>query len=225
MNSGKCVYCEKDGPLTKEEVFPKFLALKAGFNIVVNRKWGLKPLRLPPVLRDVCRNCNNVVLGQLDSYVSTLFKDYFLTSIPSLVNIQFQYDFQLLHRWLFKVAYNSARAVNERTDGFHVHIPYIRGDRPTNHNSALFVGVFEASEAQPREVAGGMPDVYTPSFHNIGQLKFSNARWVSCFFSLAYTMSFASYCFQIIDFCEESPTRIRSKRSRFLVEEGHVPHM
>jgi hypothetical protein len=210
MNFGKCSYCGRERQLSKEEVFPKFLAHKAGFHVFVDRRKGLKPLRLPPVLRDVCKNCNNVVLGNLDSYVSSLFKSYFLAPVSPPVRITFKYDFESLHRWLLKVTYNFARATGHRTDVFQRHIPYILADRSEpNANSVVLLGVFEASQAQPREAAAGMPEIFPPMFHNIGEIKFSNALWVKGFLSIAYCVSFASYCFQVMDFCEGTPSEIR----------------
>ena len=109
MNLGKCAYCGREQPLSKEEVFPKFLAHKVGFHIFVDRRRGLKPLRLPPVLRDVCQNCNNVVLSQLDSYVSSLFKSYFLVPISSPVHVTFSYKFELLTRGVVACVRRSSR--------------------------------------------------------------------------------------------------------------------
>ena len=212
MNFGKCAYCGRKRPLSKEEVFPKFLAHKIGFHIFVDRRRGLKPLRLPPVLRDVCQKCNNVVLSQLDSYVSSLFKSHFLVPISSPVCVTFRYKFETLHRWLLKVVYNFARAADHRTDVFQVYIPYILGEQSEpKTSSTILVGVFEASQAQPHEIAAGMPETFSPMFHNIGEIKFSNVRWVKGFLSFAYCVTFASYCFQIIDFCEGTPTTIRNE--------------
>jgi hypothetical protein len=212
MNFGKCAYCSKEQPLSKEEVFPKFLAHKVGFHVFVDRRRGLKPLRAPPVLRDVCQNCNNVVLSQLDSYASSLFKSYFFVPIPSPVQVTFSYKFELLHRWLLKVVYNFARATSQRTDVFQGYIPYILGEHSEpKTSSTILVGIFEASQAQPHEIAAGMPETFSPMFHNIGEIRFSNVRWVKGFLSFAYSVTFTSYCFQIIDFCGETPVEIRKE--------------
>ena len=210
MNAGRCAYCGNEGPLTKEEVFAKFLARKAGFNTCVDRRAGAVRLRTPPVLRDVCRICNNERLGRLDTYASQLFKDYFLPPIASPVRLVFRYDFELLHRWLLKVFYNFARKVGHRTDVFEPHIPYILGDGSNpSSNSCVLVGVFEASEADLREAAAGMPPSYGPMLHTIGRVRFSNVRWVTGFFAFGYFASFASFCFEVIEFCKGTPRDIQ----------------
>ncbi len=149
MNLGKCAYCGREQPLSKEEVFPKFLAHKVGFHIFVDRRRGLKPLRLPPVLRDVCQNCNNVVLSQLDSYVSSLFKSYFLVPISSPVHVTFSYKFELLTRGVVACVRRSSRGrfpakcrpvrrwtcqnreqrifPNNQIIGRHLYFPSVRG--------------------------------------------------------------------------------------------------
>ena len=212
MKTGKCAYCGKEGPLTKEEAFPKFLAHKAGYNVFVDRRRGRSPLRLPPVLRDVCQNCNNVLLGRLDTYASQLFKLYFRVPVSVPVLITFQYDFGLLHRWLLKLTYNFARAISERVDVFQQHIPYILGDgSKAGPNSCLLVGVFEQSPAQANETAAGMPPAFAPMFHTIGQIKFANAKWVPGFLSFGYAVSVISYCFQVLEFCDGTPRPIRQE--------------
>jgi len=209
---GKCAYCGKVGPLTKEEVFPKFLAHKIRYTTFVDRRRGLKPLRLPPVQRDVCQHCNNILLGRLDTYVSAVCKSYFLVPVSPPVDISFKYDFRLLHRWLLKVLYNFARATGDRTDVFQRHVPYILGECPEPEtDSVVLLGVFEAAQAQSHEVAAGLPQSFTPFCHTIGHIKFSNVRWVRGCLSLAYCATFESYCFQVIDFCGNTPLHIRKE--------------
>ena len=95
---------------------------------------------------------------------------------------------------------------------FHDHLAYILGERDEQKiNSVLLIGVFEASQAQPHEVAGGMPETFSPMFHNIGEIKFSNVRWVKGFFSFAYCVTIASVCFQVIEFCQGTPGGIRQE--------------
>ena len=148
MKPGRCAYCGRNGALSKEELFPKFLAHKIGYRTVVDRRRGPKPLRMPPVLRDVCKDCNNVALGSLDAYASELTKEYFLVPISSPVEVKFKYRFDLLHRWLLKMSYNFARATGHRTDVFQDHLAYILGERDDQEDrSVLLIGVFEASRA------------------------------------------------------------------------------
>jgi hypothetical protein len=132
--------------------------------------------------------------------------------VASPVHIIFEYDYRLLHRWLLKVTYNFARATGLRTDIFLPHLPYILGkELEAKANSALLVGVFEASEARPHEIAAGFPRTFAPFVHSIGEIKFSNVRWVRGCLSFAYCVSVASFCFQVIDFCDVTPRELRSE--------------
>ncbi|WP_204142034.1 hypothetical protein [Halomicronema sp. CCY15110] len=61
---------------------------------------------------DVCRNCNNGPLSELDSYFLQLYDRYIYKFASPEKRIDFTYDFDKLARWLLKVSYNSARATN-----------------------------------------------------------------------------------------------------------------
>ncbi len=62
-----------------------------------------------PTIRDVCRACNSGPLSSLDAYVCSLYDRYFQILVRS-GEIKFEYDFDLLLRWLLKIGYNTARA-------------------------------------------------------------------------------------------------------------------
>jgi hypothetical protein len=63
-----------------------------------------------PTIADVCEACNNGPLSELDAYTCTLFERYFTHLVRPGDCIKFEFDFDLLLRWLVKVAYNVARA-------------------------------------------------------------------------------------------------------------------
>ena len=66
-----CAYCKSAGPLTREEIFPKFLSEKVGYTTFVDQTRDGAVLG-PVTVRDVCEQCNGVRLSALDNYVASL---------------------------------------------------------------------------------------------------------------------------------------------------------
>jgi hypothetical protein len=107
-----CAYCNKQGSLTKEHIWPRSLITKyeglKAFNPRINSFYNGEP-----VIKDVCATCNNIHLSKLDSYLSELHEKY-LQNILSPGDAAFiEYDYNLLLRALLKISYNSARAFAE----------------------------------------------------------------------------------------------------------------
>lgn len=122
----KCAYCNKEASLTREHVIPAFIY---AFQKEVARKAvGWNEVRKQMIggefkVKDVCVDCNNRVLGELDAHAKNLFKDAgLLVKNYKKETISFHYDYDLLLRWLLKVSFNSSR-----TDGAHASIfePYV----------------------------------------------------------------------------------------------------
>jgi hypothetical protein len=109
---GICSYCGEEGVPTREHIIPSWYYKHdpgpddSGF---MERAKG-KIVKTELTIRDVCSDCNGGRLSELDSYGKKLFfadlKNYVYTDTEHL----FEYDYELLCRWLLKVAYNSARA-------------------------------------------------------------------------------------------------------------------
>jgi hypothetical protein len=62
------------------------------------------------VVKDVCEDCNNIILSELDKYFCELDGKYFQQSIDPDDDIDFEYDYNLLSRALLKIAYNTSRS-------------------------------------------------------------------------------------------------------------------
>lgn len=129
---------------------------------------GLKGSRLPvtPVIHngeekfvqaevtiaDVCSACNNGFLSRLDAYGAKLWDEFFgLIPRPGEA-IRFEYDFDLLARWLLKVAYNVGRLRNSawRRYDFLKYLgeqaAYMRGDDPRAANLYVYLQLIGAAE-------------------------------------------------------------------------------
>ena len=102
-----CAYCKSPGPLTREEIFPKFLSEKVGYTTFVDQTRDGAVLG-PFTVRDVCEQCNGVRLSALDNYVASLYREYFSKPVDAPVDILFRYSYRLLVRWLFGKGRSSA---------------------------------------------------------------------------------------------------------------------
>lgn len=124
-----CSYCKshKHEPLTKEHVFPDFLFKKnPDYKFGYNGGIGKYTLSADQI-KDVCQYCNNVILSGLDTYAKDLCDKYFDSFIRAQP-IEFEYDYDLLLRWILKISYNAARAYKTSTAEFESYIPYILGE-------------------------------------------------------------------------------------------------
>lgn len=61
------------------------------------------------VVKDVCEDCNSIILSELDKYFCELTDNYFQHTIDIDDEVHFEYDYNLLSRALLKIAYNTAR--------------------------------------------------------------------------------------------------------------------
>jgi uncharacterized short protein YbdD (DUF466 family) len=127
---GICAYCAKQGKLTREHLFPESLARRTpSYDTYIDHSRPSKPPEAAPVLRDVCRKCNNERLGALDAYGAKLTDKYFTKFLDLPIRAEFNCDFHLLLRWLLKLLYNDARATaGAPTEVYRQLIPYILGE-------------------------------------------------------------------------------------------------
>jgi len=106
-----CAYCDREGSLTKEHIWPKCIIertpeLTARYAGNQNKFIGAEL-----VIADVCAECNNKKLSPLDFYLCSLFDSYFKNFCENSDAFDFIYDYDLLLRSLLKITYNSSRTV------------------------------------------------------------------------------------------------------------------
>jgi hypothetical protein len=139
-------YCKRPASLTKEHLWPAGLHKRL---LTLNQEakglfWLARLQReIPsePQIRDVCEQCNNVTLSELDNYICRLFDTAFSRIAQRNELIEFSYDYHPLKRWLLKMCFNSARIHNSvDRDALEVLVPYILDGRDSIGNSAqLFI--------------------------------------------------------------------------------------
>lgn len=109
-----CAYCKSTTNLTKEHIFPS--AIIKSFNIELLSMTDKSDYHFKgdPVIGDVCAECNNGILSQLDAHFVTCFKNQMLTPLKpgDEITFEYEYEYDLLLRELLKISYNSARASN-----------------------------------------------------------------------------------------------------------------
>src|SRR5712692_3516877 len=148
-----CAYCGASAvTLTNEEVFPKWTARQHP-TYTKNLARALPGRALPQsrAIKDVCERCNSERLSTLDHYAAALCKSY-LGIVKPGERGRLEYDHDLLTRWIWKVAYNAARANGEPTDPYQPLRPYILGDeRQPPSPQTLFAAVIRADPCTPEE--------------------------------------------------------------------------
>ncbi len=214
MPGRTCAYCGAPGPLTGEHLFPDFLTrvhptygtyLASALPHLVTSK--------APIIKDVCETCNNVRLGDLDQYASSLCREYLRRFVKPSESGHFEYDYHKLCRWLWKLGYNSARTGDDDPVLFTPLTGYILGETASPpFPQTVLVGVLRADASTDAErQALGSPFFY-PRLVRLGSL--SHPGIIRKAIRVGRLVSINSYVFWII--CWE-PVTSRQDR-RFLVD-------
>lgn len=143
MSKKKCAYCGKDGKMTKEHVFPNFIndLIKTKMLSFIN---GVdKAFIDDPEIKDVCSNCNNIILSNLDSYAKNLSEKYFIQHINT--KLIFEYSFNSLLRWILKVIYNGCRAFKSSYSMLKPYVPFILDENKLYPNTLLYICTMKSS--------------------------------------------------------------------------------
>jgi len=116
-----CAFCKRQSRLTQEHVFPKSLLKhkkverKPEPSMRFSAKINKFVVDTELTIGDVCANCNNGVLSNLDGYFNEIYKRDICNYVALGQSKRFTYDFDRLARWLLKISYNVAR-VNNSSD-------------------------------------------------------------------------------------------------------------
>ena len=121
----RCAYCDKEGKLTKEHIWPKGIVKRMPELEVKYLKSKKKFFSSELIISDVCADCNNIKLSILDNYLCKLYDLYFETYIEKEEEIIFNYDYDLLLRSLLKITYNTSRTENRNNNVFTQFREYI----------------------------------------------------------------------------------------------------
>lgn len=183
MTRQVCAYCKSPESLTREHLWPAALhsRLVAANNQTSNAFWLArlkKEIPSEPQIRDVCAQCNNVVLSELDEYICRLF-DSTLVHIPNKdERVWLEHDYHLLKRWLLKLCFNSARIHNSHDlHALEAMLPYILGGDDTLGKSVqLFVQLSYPEEIPEEYLSANAPTerpiIFFPNMNRVGHIFF-----------------------------------------------------
>lgn len=227
-----CAYCSsKDVKMTREHLWPASLHKRYAEGSKLEddeytenfyiRKVPDKMLAVEIQIKDVCEQCNNGVLSMLDSYICSLWDKYFSTMRLFGEEFCFEYDFDLLSRWLFKMNFNSARIHNsDDIDFLKKTRNYIIGKQKRPDKYALFVRIysptnltkhFDGKELQEKRAKLGS-DVLGPRLNRVSTFHLKT-RYRKAFLKRA--VSLHSFCFfQIL-----LPKKVSFKYWRIVLED------
>ena len=168
----KCAYCNIDLTKkikTKEHVIPNgLIKLFPNQNITFTHDKAYKD-NTGQTISDVCNNCNNVVLSELDTYGVNLIKDNFLAKFKPNDTLNISFDYNKLSRWLLKIAFNYERVEKNSCTWFKRNLDYINGKSTKSEHFSIFGGLHVDMNPMGEE-----NDLYLPL--NIGvDLKFYDA--------------------------------------------------
>ena len=184
MTDRQCAYCGSSGPLTREHLWPSSLhrrlveANKASKGLFWLRRANAE-IEGEPKLRDVCQECNNGVLSQLDAYICELFDLYFIHIHQRHATVRFEYDYHRLKRWLLKMSFNSARMHGSRDLFVYPDLlQYIRGQSLSVGRSVQLYIQLSYPGKIPREHLAdpklvGAPIIWEPQDNRVGLVAFS----------------------------------------------------
>lgn len=109
-----CVYCGQEGTLTREHVVPSFLYDYVDREAIGGLASWNEPSKSrvggEQKVKDVCAQCNNVVLSMLDAYGKEFLASNGVLQPLYVRSLRLRYDYDLLLRWLLKIHFNAARA-------------------------------------------------------------------------------------------------------------------
>lgn len=96
-------------------------------------------------VKDVCADCNNRALSELDAYGKQVLSDSgLLVHNYTRRDLMLRYDYALLLRWLLKVSFNSSRTDGAHRPLFEKYVPFMRGLGPLPSRNQVSVLLYLA---------------------------------------------------------------------------------
>jgi len=107
--------------MTKEHIWSKALIERWESELkTYNPKTGMV-YKGEPVIKDVCANCNNGRLSQLDQYLAEMYDAQLKDHVQRGSSVVFTYSYDLLLRSLLKISFNSCRAIGDDVRAIAAH--------------------------------------------------------------------------------------------------------
>lgn len=163
--------------------------------------------RSQPVIRDVCRPCNNGPLSGLDAYGINLYQRHFKAEVRAPFRIRFSYEHAKLLKWLIKLCYNEARITGQLAPEHRQFAHWVVGLDPQPPLAIdLFLGIIEAAASTARQRELGAGEFLYPWVFRIGRVTsaLSPGR-----LALGRVVSFNSFFFVVLTWLPGVPRASR----------------
>ena len=120
-----CAFCGQEGKLTREHVWPSCFLDRVGRGSAHYSPKRGKVHSADYIVRDVCSECNNVHLAELNKYFCDLYDRHLSIPLGAHEAVTLDYVYDLLCRVLLKIAYNTARSARSELTPFLRLLPYV----------------------------------------------------------------------------------------------------
>lgn len=189
---GICAYCLEDKKLTREHLFTRAISDSIVIGLDDSSRYldksPQKFIKADVVIKDVCAECNNTILGALDAYAKGLYDKYFSKLVNKNELTNFNYEYDLFVRWLLKICFNSARIHNSDVDILSKYKDYILGKSKAPGTLSIFVHLVGPSLDED----SGTMDY--PEGWRVSQVRLPTRRVTNCVYRCIFINS---YCFTI----------------------------
>jgi len=162
----KCAYCDIETKLTKEHIWPKCMISRMPeltFRYIASQE---KFVKSELVISDVCSECNNEKLSNLDSYFCSLYDKFFIYFHEEKKQFVFEYDYELLLRSLLKINFNSSRTIDKEENFFEKHKHFILEGGRASENIIVTLDIVtpcivNGEKVYPKSMRCGIADTGT----------------------------------------------------------------
>jgi hypothetical protein len=171
-----CAYCDTECVPTREHVIPDWYISDSDGWETFNAKRPTTHTKGPLLIRDVCKECNNVRLGKLDSYAKDIYERYLKQPAWLGESTNLEFDRRLFLRWLLKVCYNSARVHGSDVRILSKYRRYALG-LETSPEPVAYVHLVTATDftttppSASRRIIGGHPDIKPARWFRVVQFR------------------------------------------------------
>lgn len=192
---------------------PLFLSRKRPtYRTVLDHRRRLVRTGIVAPVRDVCEDCNGVTLSGLDAYAAGLDRTYFSRIVGFSPNVEFQYKYKLLLRWLLKVTYNDDRTRHPpyETKPF---VSFILGhEAEPSFATTVLLGLITPGVTPREQQAKGSPKTMEPESCGIGYLWYDQPAKDDIVFSRFVQIN--SYLFDVIAWRSGVSRQVRRRHVR-----------
>ncbi len=210
MQQKKCAYCGVHAALTKEHLLPECISKHWEKDVETNVRAGTSDRIITgdPQIRDVCADCNNGPLSELDQYACTLYEEHFARLVRPGDQVKLNLEFDMLLRWLLKTGYNAARARKWSTS-FEQLTGYILGRDAHRPPSRVFLQLIIPTKVNRGDIKD-FPDAteVPPSHHRLSRIDSTLLPGLK----IGFLLTLNSYYFYVLleDPSASKKTRLKS---------------